>query len=257
MTTNLARQSAPENDELARKEQELATLMAELAERELDRIAVLAELRAFELRYAREVGSRYADFDDLLAEIAERRARQSPHDPALQVDASEARSQAQDSHETASQIDSDSSIAQAPPPEALKKLFREVAKLVHPDLSTSEAERIRRTRLMMQVNDAYERGDESSLRSILADYEASPESVVGGGAGAELIRVIRKIAQVHARLLAIKAEMLEVASSPLFELKRRVEDQQAAGHDLLGEMAAEIDARMVRARTDLSSYGAV
>ena len=43
------------------------------------------------------------------------------------------------------------------------------------------------------------------MRSILADWESSPESVEGEGVGPELIRVIRKIAQIQRRLVEIEA----------------------------------------------------
>ena len=42
--------------------------------------------------------------------------------------------------------------------------------------------------------------DEAKLRTILEEYESSPESVFGQGAGVELVRVIGKIAQVKRKL---------------------------------------------------------
>jgi hypothetical protein len=47
---------------------------------------------------------------------------------------------------------------------------------------------------MAEANRAYEEGDEERLRVILQEWEGSPESVKGDGPGAELVRVIRKIA---------------------------------------------------------------
>lgn len=43
---------------------------------------------------------------------------------------------------------------------------------------------------------AYEAGDAERLQQILRAWEESPESITGGGIGAVLIRLIRKIAQV-------------------------------------------------------------
>jgi len=49
------------------------------------------------------------------------------------------------------------------PSENLKKLYREVAKRVHPDLATEESERQRRHELMAEANRAYAEGDEARL----------------------------------------------------------------------------------------------
>jgi DnaJ-domain-containing protein 1 len=69
-----------------------------------------------------------------------------------------------------------------------------VAKRIHPDLATDSEDRLRRQILMAEANRAFEEGDEDRLRRILHEYEASPDAVKGDGAGADLIRAIRKIA---------------------------------------------------------------
>ena len=71
---------------------------------------------------------------------------------------------------------------------------------------------------MAEVNLAYENGDEAKLRSILADWESSPDTVEGEGVGAELIRVIRKIAQIQKRLTDIDAEIQQLNTSDLYRL---------------------------------------
>jgi len=75
-----------------------------------------------------------------------------------------------------------------------------------PDFATDDAERVRRQRMMAEANQAYADGNEAKLQAILREWESSPESVKGEGVGAELIRVIRKIAQIEERLHAIEDE---------------------------------------------------
>ena len=55
--------------------------------------------------------------------------------------------------------------------ESLKKLYREVAKAIHPDLTTDEKERVRREKLMAEANLAYGEGNEAKLQSILSEWK--------------------------------------------------------------------------------------
>src|SRR5271170_2111862 len=64
----------PEEAELARKREEQAAIESELAERELRSANLRAEMGAFERQYLHFVGLRYAELDELKAEIAERLA---------------------------------------------------------------------------------------------------------------------------------------------------------------------------------------
>lgn len=50
--------------------------------------------------------------------------------------------------------------------DAVRKLFRDVAKMIHPDVAGDE-ERDRRHALMVEANRAYALGDEAQLRAIL------------------------------------------------------------------------------------------
>src|SRR5204862_8231840 len=87
----------PEDEELGRRKARLAELEAQLADRELERASLLADLTHFERRYLRTVGRRYAVLDDLKARIAEARARQHPHRPDAREQARQARQKAQES----------------------------------------------------------------------------------------------------------------------------------------------------------------
>ena len=93
---------------------------------------------------------------------------------------------------------------------------------------------------MADANRAYEEGDEAKLRAILAEWESSPESVEGEGTAAELVRVIRKIAQVEKRLRVIETEITQLEESDLYQLKIKVEAAENEGRDLFDEMASRV-----------------
>ena len=85
-----------------------------------------------------------------------------------------------------------------------------------------------------------------------------PEAIQGEGAGAELVRTIRKIAQIEQRIETINAEIDQMNRSELARLKFRVEEASRLGRDLLSELAGALDsqiadaaARAAKARTGL------
>jgi hypothetical protein len=253
MTTHITKKKTPEEHELERKEAELRTLEATLADRELEYATLQAELAAFSFQYARRVGVLYAKLDELNAQLAEERAKKKPRDERLQREAAEAKAQAKESAQAVSDSGEDGRKAAFTPSEDLKQLFREVAKAVHPDLAGDDEERERRHRFMAAANRAYQSGDKAKLEAILHEWQTSPEAVKGAGPGAELVRTIRKIAAVRDRLSVLETEIDAMRGSDVFKLKIRVDEAAASGVDLLGEMAEAVNREIAQARKLLSS----
>ena len=239
----------PEEQELVAKHDELEYLETDLAQQEMELATLLAELQAFEFLYMGTVGVKIAELDALEASIAEAMAAQNPRDRHAKQAAAEARTQAGQS-QTAAEGALETAAPIVPTPE-LKLLFRAVARSIHPDLSADETELPRRTSLMAQANQAYRQGDDSGLRRILEDWHSAPEAIRGAGVGADLVRVIRRMAQIEKRLNQIGQEMDELEYSDLFQLRLEVEDADADGYDLLSEMAAELDERIAAAQRRL------
>lgn len=123
-----------------------------------------------------------------------------------------------------------------------------MAKRVHPDLATDEADRQRRDLLMAGANAAYQRGDADALRRILEEYESSPESVRGVGIAADLVRAIRQIKQVRRRLTQIEIEIERLNDSEIARLRIKADAARAEGRELLAEMAEDVRLRIDLAR---------
>jgi phytoene/squalene synthetase len=104
---------------------------------------------------------------------------------------------------------------------------------------------------MAEANEAYEQGNVQRLKEILTEYETSPESVRGVGVAADLVRVIRNIAQVKKRLAQIDRELREVGSSDIAELKAKADERQKQRRDLLAEMAERVREQIAMARRRL------
>ena len=247
MNSEIVRHISPQERELAEKRQELAILQAELTERELAAANLRAELGAFEGRYLREVGLLYAELDDWNARIAELAAEASGTEQAKSA-ATDARARAEGSRAAA--LDEAARATDFSPSPELKRLFRDVVKLVHPDNATDEADRVVRNKLMTEANLAYRLGDADALRKILEEYKSSPESIKGEGAAADLQRVIRQIERIIKRLAQIETEVAELTSSEIAKLMATAETAKTKGRNLLAEMKKDVLRRIDMARND-------
>src|SRR6185436_3113622 len=204
MSGQITRRLKPEDEELLRKREELTALRATLAELELQLVDLRSALAAFQGRYLRQVGILYAELDEWRARIDALKARLNPS-PATTAQADEIREEARQTYE-----DAHGAASQAPdwtPSPDLKRLFREVARRIHPDFGKDPADIERRTRLMAEANRAYETGDAEALQRILNEYQDGADAVEGEGVGAELIRIIRQISMAKSRVAAIELEL--------------------------------------------------
>ncbi len=240
----------PEDQELAHKLAEQAVIEGELAERELRAANLRAELSAFERRYLHFIGARYAELDEYKAQLAERLAQQQPGNERAQTAAREARARADETKSAAGEKSSQEPRAFESTPK-MKRLYRDVAKRIHPDLTSDRDDRAKRQQLMAEANQAYEQGDAARLTKILNEYECSAESVKGEGPGAELVRVIRRLSQARGRLAEIEAELQQLVRSDLHQLQVRVAEAEKGGRDVLKEMTEKVDAQIAQARERL------
>jgi len=257
--------------ELAFWRAELAMLHGELAHREADLATHERGLSLFETQYRRTLSDRYALLDDLADQIEQARsqlsangqARRAADDRAANGDADhspwfDTGGTHSDSGDGQSQNWAWAWGEREPEPssrrvvsEQAKRLFRQLARLIHPDLALNRVERERRTDLMVRANFAYEQGDVPSLQKLLDDWRRSPESVVGSKPEAELERILRRIAQVREQIEGIGHNIDELEASAMGWLRHRVEKAASEGWDLLSHMVKELDRQILEAQLEL------
>lgn len=139
------------------------------------------------------------------------------------------------------------------PAPALRETFKRAAKLVHPDLAPTDAERQRRTALMTRINEAYTRGDLAAIEAIISDEQGRPEVVTGDDVGARLVRVLRQISQVRRRLDELSALEAALRDDPLWRLYEVVVAARAQGRDRLGDLEADLRSRIASAQARLAA----
>ena len=239
----LVRTPQPQDDIDSLRSQ-LAGLDAALSHRTAEIIAAKSELEAFRIRYRKEVGLLHEELDDLQravaeAELAERSNRTESAETAGSSNASTRRPPA----DRLPRFTSD----------AVRRLFRDVAKTIHPDLADDEPARARRHSLMVEANRAYALGDAERLRRILEAWERSPEAVPGSDLEAVRQRLVRRIAEVEEQLELYAADLKELQDSPLWQLKVMVDEASARGKDLMGEMVRRLQRDIMVARNRLEA----
>jgi hypothetical protein len=237
---------------LKARRKELTAARTELAEAESELAQVRAQLAAFEGRYLRQVGVLYAELDALEARIAEREAEREGSD-AARLRAAEARRRAEETHEAAY---GEAAEAEAfePGPE-LKRLFREVAKRVHPDFARDEAELKFFTALMARANLAYERGDAATLERMLDDHREIHASVAGESVAAEMLRVSRQIQQAGRDIARLGMEREALLGGEVGQLWQDAEAAAREHRDLLLELATGLRLKIAEAERRLAGFG--
>jgi hypothetical protein len=251
----------PGAEELVRRKAQLLVLSGRLLERERDLAAFRAELHAFETSYRKALGARYARLDDL-AERLDHTAPAGDLPPEADPDGDDPAERYPGQGLPGGQNWAWGEREPEKEPERAvvsadtKRLFRQLARLIHPDLAGDPQERERRTNLMVAANEAYEQGDTAALERLLEEWHQSPEAVTGTGAAAELERTRRRIAQVEAGILRIDEELAELDASAMGWLRRRVDKAAREGWDLLAHMVRELDRQISEAQLELDRRAA-
>jgi hypothetical protein len=199
-------------------------------------------LAAFEVRYRQDVGLLHEELDELdyaiaeaelgeLAKHVERAGRRPASRPTAHP------------RESAPRYTTD----------AVRRLFRDVAKIIHPDLGHDDHTRHHRHRLMIEANRAYASGDEDRLRWILDSWENSPEAVTDNAPNAVRQRLARRIAQIERELVSCTTELAALQESPLWKLKVLVDEAAGRGKDLVADMVRRLKRDIMVARNRLDA----
>lgn len=247
----LIKETTPEEIELKRKRKKLSRLEERLVLHEQEAADMRAELKEFEVKYVMIVGRLYAELDEIEAEIALEEARLCPTDEELQGRAEDARRRAEESAAHADEVSWQGCSRKYNPPPDVKKVYHKLARLIHPDLATFIEERERRHLIMAELNSAYESGDEEKMQKLLDLWQHNADLIKGTDIGADLIRVIRQIAQVTKRLKDLQKEIEDFKQTELYQLREKVESEMREGRNLLDQMANRAESHIKKAKRRL------
>ncbi len=132
---------------------------------------------------------------------------------------------------------------------ALKRLWRRLARLLHPDLAAGDADRERLSGLMARVNAAYDAGDLAALE-LMAERVGAGEDPEAPGEAERLAHLARRAAALSAVRESLRAEEERLRATDTARLLGRAEERRRAGGDLLAEAREAARAESAAARED-------
>jgi hypothetical protein len=262
------KQKLPEEIELELKRAELVSLSALRAAALAELQQVRDEISQFEQLYDQTLGRRIAELERIEAEISLLTGYASENGKQCQNESASASATSRDEDGSPSGDsggsrrgddefrscgpDAPKGRAERSDEQDIKALYREVAKAIHPDLACAGLGESERHELMTRANRAYAQRDRRALQEILRSWKRSPGTVYGNDIAAELIRVIRQIAQERQEIKAAKETVEELRGSYVCRFKLKIEASLAQGTDLFAEMIAAADLNIARALSRLA-----
>jgi hypothetical protein len=132
-----------------------------------------------------------------------------------------------------------------PPPEiedeaaALKRIYRRLARILHPDLARDDAERARLGDLMARVNAAYARRDRTTLE-VTAEKVGAGEPLGELSPEERLAHLARRIATLENVAASLRREKAKLARTDTYRLRAEALARTEAGQDWFAETSKDL-----------------
>ncbi|MBV6701774.1 rhodanese-like domain-containing protein [Kitasatospora aureofaciens] len=227
-----ARWTDPEQQEL---EERVAAAELAWLSMDVDVQTLRVEIDNFALIHHQLLGPLYARLDELDALVAEAVAARTGRPEDLRR-AAEARQQVEELPDLDALFDSVQEQREqsgrdgepAPPPPAApakvrpgreaQRIYRELVRRAHPDLTTDPAEQQRRAAFLVRVNEAYAFGDAAALAGLAAEWSTAPEAAPAPDAPDRLEWLRRRLEWLTAKIAETAAEQVRLEQTPMGEL---------------------------------------
>jgi predicted nucleic acid-binding Zn-ribbon protein len=248
-------------EQLARLRQQIEAAEAELVNREAELMDLRVELSAFRLEYDTRVGRKVAELEEVEAEIKRCRQQISQYrqwgpDGPPQTRTGAAYVPVEEQYrQTWQQPEEPLSPPPAQPVDAateaqIKKLYRQLCRRFHPDLTQDAEERAWRTEMMTAINAAYAARSLVELQALAEKPDRAP-SAEAGTDEQRLAALRDKLQQIQRRLREVEQETRDLMNSPTMQMSLDIKFAQRQGRDLLAEMAADVEKDLTRKRVEL------
>lgn len=229
----------PPTRELVAKMTLLAELHVQTAELERAFAAEKQKIREFEKRWKPAVGKRYIELEDIKDKITDLR-RLAKLARAGKLEAKPRDAQSEDAPHEAFR-----------PDEEARKLFRALARKIHPDLTDDFEDRRLRHELMAEATRAYRNRDPRRLQWLMEHWDASPGLARGRDVDSRLARANQQIAWERYRIQDLHHEINGLGASSSAEIMREAQEAAREGRNLVAELRNRVLSDLIRAKSDL------
>ncbi|MEV7602897.1 rhodanese-like domain-containing protein [Kitasatospora sp. NPDC089797] len=223
----------PEQQEL---EERVAAAELAWLSMDVDVQTLRVEIDNFALIHHQLLGPLYARLDELDALVAEAVAARTGRPEDLRR-AAEARRQVEELPDLDALFDSvreksaagaeGAEEAVAPPPAAparvrpgkdAQRIYRELVRRAHPDLTTDRDEQQRRADFLVRVNQAYAYGDTAALTDLAAEWSTAPEAAPAVDSPDRLGWLRRRLGWLTAKITETATEQVRLEQTPMGQL---------------------------------------
>lgn len=136
--------------------------------------------------------------------------------------------------------------------EELKSLFRKLAKRYHPDLVPEPAEKEKREKIMVEVNQAYADKDLKALMSLM-DRPEHVSKPVEKSRDEEVSDLYAEASRLDGVIQELEYQLSEYLNSQMMKLMLDVSMARNNGRDLLAEMAKELLEKIFRVESEINA----
>ncbi|MFI9330610.1 rhodanese-like domain-containing protein [Kitasatospora sp. NPDC052868] len=243
----------PEQQEL---EERVAAAELAWLTMDVDMQTLRVEIDNFALIHHQLLGPLYARLDELDALVAETVAARTGH-PEDRRRAAEARQRVDELPDLDALFDRVQEQDAAPPPAApakvrpgreAQRLYRELVRRAHPDLTTDGAEQQRRAVFIARVNEAYAYGDTAALERLAGEWSTAPEAAPAEDSPDRLGWLRRRLEWLNAKIAETATEQVRLENTAMGQLLALAPQDPDR---LLEELAEQLLAKAAAQQTEL------
>ena len=132
---------------------------------------------------------------------------------------------------------------------ALKRVYRRLARVLHPDLAQDDRERGRLGDLMSKVNAAYARGDRTTLE-VMAEKVGAGDPLGDLSPEERIAHLAKRIATLENVAASLRREKTKLERTDTWRLRSEALAREAAGRDWFAETSLELEGEESAAAVD-------
>jgi DNA repair exonuclease SbcCD ATPase subunit len=270
MATTLIRRDDADTQEEERLRARIDSLREEIA----STTALLEDLRvsllAFEARFDAHIGVLIIELDRLSVQIAEYERRIAALSEPVETWSRVEEQIRQEFRAEWERIEAEGEEARqstqrvadlpAEPPqdvkEALRKLYRKLARDYHPDLAKTDEERAFHEDAMRRINAAYESNDLDALQRLEAELPTKDEAFPGATSSARIAWAAAQIGRLEQTLSGLGADITRLMATDKYRLYEKAQADPSVLDRLEADYLREIGANRDRLEAMIAEYQA-